>query len=122
MVIAAFLMSEFLQVPYAKVALAALIPALLFYVALFIQVDLEAARRGIQRLEPSRIPRVAAVMKAGWYFPIPFVVLVYTLFGLNYEPETAGLAATVTSLVLAMLFPFRGKRIGWGVLSDMSRA
>ncbi len=119
--IAAFLMAEFLQVPYAKVALAALIPALLFYVALFIQVDLEAARRGIQRLEPSRIPRVAAVMKAGWYFPIPFVVLVYTLFGLNYEPETAGLAATVTSLALAMLFPFQGKRIGWRDVYDMLR-
>jgi TRAP transporter 4TM/12TM fusion protein len=119
--IAAFLMAEFLQVPYAKVALAALIPALLFYIALFIQVDLEAARRGIQRLEASRIPRVAAVMRAGWYFPIPFVVLVYTLFGLNYEPETAGLAATVTSLALAMLFPFQGKRIGWRDLYAMLR-
>jgi TRAP transporter 4TM/12TM fusion protein len=119
--IAAFLMAEFLQVPYAKVALAALIPALLFYIALFIQVDLEAARRGIQRLEASRIPRVAAVMRAGWYFPIPFVVLVYTLFGLNYEPETAGLAATVTSLALAMLFPFRGKRLGWRDLYAMLR-
>jgi TRAP transporter 4TM/12TM fusion protein len=119
--IAAFLMAEFLQVPYATVALAALIPALLFYIALFIQVDLEAARRGIQRLEASRIPRVAAVMRAGWYFPIPFVVLVYTLFGLNYEPETAGLAATVTSLALAMLFPFQGKRLGWRDLYAMLR-
>ncbi len=119
--IAAFLMAEFLQVPYAKVAIAAVIPAVLFYVALFIQVDLEAARRGLQPLEPSRIPRASAVMKAGWYFPIPFVVLVYTLFGLNYEPETAGLAATVTSLALAMLFPFRGKRISWRDLYGMLR-
>ncbi len=119
--IAAFLMAEFLQVPYAQVALAALIPAVLFYVALFIQVDLEAARRGLQPLERSRIPRVGAVMRAGWYFPIPFVVLVYTLFWLNYEPETAGLAATVASLALAMLFPFQGKRIGWRELGQMLR-
>ena len=42
--IAAFIMAEFLQVPYAEVALAATIPAILFYIALFIQVDLEAAR------------------------------------------------------------------------------
>jgi TRAP transporter 4TM/12TM fusion protein len=120
--IAAFFMAEFLQVPYAQVALAAVIPAVLFYVALFIQVDLEAARRGIRPLEPSQIPRVGAVMRAGWYFPIPFVVLVYTLFWLNYEPETAGLAATVASLVLAMLFPFQGKRIGWRDLYEMLRA
>ncbi len=119
--IAAFLMAEFLQVPYAKVALAAVIPALLFYIALFIQVDLEAARRGIQRLPEERIPKVSAVMKAGWYFPIPFVVLVYTLFGLNYEPETAGLAATAASLVLAVAFPFQGKRLGWRDLYDMLR-
>jgi len=119
--IAAFLMAEFLQVPYAKVALAALIPALLFYIALFIQVDLEAARRNIQRLEAHRIPRVAAVMKSGWYFPIPFVVLVYALFWLNYEAETAGLVATGASLVLAVAFPFEGKRLGWRDLYDMLR-
>ena len=120
--IAAFLMAEFLQVPYAQVALAALIPAVLFYVALFIQVDLEAARRGLRPLEPSRIPRVGAVMRAGWYFPIPFVVLVYTLFWLNYEPETAGLAATVAALALAVVFPFQGRRIGVRDLYEMLRS
>ncbi|MDH4188807.1 MAG: TRAP transporter fused permease subunit, partial [Betaproteobacteria bacterium] len=119
--IAAFLMAEFLQVSYASVALAALIPALLFYVALFIQVDLEAARRGIQRLEESRIPRVATVMRAGWYFPIPFGVLVYALFWMNYEPETAGLLATAVSLALAMMFPFQGKRISVRDVYDMLR-
>jgi TRAP transporter 4TM/12TM fusion protein len=120
--IAAFLMAEFLQVPYAQVALAALIPAVLFYIALFIQVDLEAARRDIRPLDPAQIPRPGAVLRAGWYFPIPFVVLVYTLFWLNYEPETAGLAATVASLALAMVFPFQGKRIGWRDLWEMLRA
>ena len=120
--IAAFLMAEFLQVPYAQVALAAVIPAVLFYIALFIQVDLEAARRGLKPLEPSQIPRVGAVMRAGWHFPIPFAVLVYTLFWLNYEPETAGLAATVAALALALVFPFQGKRIGWRDLYEMLRS
>jgi TRAP transporter 4TM/12TM fusion protein len=119
--VAAFLMAEFLQVPYAQVALAALIPAVLFYVALFIQVDLEAARRGLRPLDPAQIPRVGAVLRAGWYFPIPFAVLVYALFWLNYEPETAGLAATAASLVLATVFPFQGRRIGWRELYGMLR-
>jgi TRAP-type uncharacterized transport system fused permease subunit len=60
-------------------------------------------------------------VRAGWYFPVPFVVLVYTLFWMNYEPETAGLAATVASLALAMAFPFQGKRIGWRDLYAMLR-
>jgi len=110
--IAAFLMAEFLEVPYAQVALAALIPAVLFYVALFIQVDLEAARQDIRPIDTDQIPRIATVLRNGWHFPIPFVVLVYALFWLNYEAETAGLIATVVTLALAIAFPFQGKRIG----------
>jgi TRAP transporter 4TM/12TM fusion protein len=110
--IAAFLMAEFLEVPYAKVALAALIPALLFYIALFIQVDLEAARNDLRAVDTEQMPRLGTVLKTGWQFPIPFAVLVYALFWLNYEAETAGLIATVVTLALAVLFPFQGKRVG----------
>ena len=67
--IAAFVMAEFLRVPYSEVALAATIPAILFYVALFIQVDLEAARTHILPLEPSQIPKISTVLRQGWYFP-----------------------------------------------------
>jgi TRAP transporter 4TM/12TM fusion protein len=119
--IAAFLMAEFLEVPYATVALAALIPAVLFYIALFIQVDLEAARHDIRPIDTERIPRLAQVLKNGWHFPIPFAVLVYALFWLNYEAATAGLVATVAALALALLFPFQGKRIGLRDLYVMLR-
>ncbi|HUG79708.1 MAG TPA: TRAP transporter fused permease subunit, partial [Burkholderiales bacterium] len=54
---AAFLMAEFLQIPYSEVVLAALVPALLYYTALFIQADLEAARVGITRVPEADIPR-----------------------------------------------------------------
>jgi len=57
--IAAFIMAEFLQVPFYEVALAAVIPALLFYVALFIQVDLEAAKSKILPM-PRRKSRASA--------------------------------------------------------------
>src|SRR4030095_5395186 len=78
--IAAFVMAEFLRVPYAEVALAAVIPAILFYAALFIQVDLEAARSRIRPMEPEQIPNLKTVLKNGWHFPIPFVVLISALF------------------------------------------
>ena len=119
--VAAFIMAEFLQVPYWEVALAALIPAVLYYAALFIQVDLEAARSDIKPLAPEEIPKLSQVLKDGWYFVIPFAVLIYTLFGLNYEPENAGLAATATALLLGVIIPFRGKRIGWRDFYEMLR-
>jgi len=110
--IAAFIMAEFLQVPFYEVALAAVIPALLFYVALFIQVDLEAARSNILPMPKEEIPKLGRVLKDGWYFLLPLAALVYALFGLNYEPEMAGLVATAIVLVIGALFPFEGKRIG----------
>src|SRR6266853_4803067 len=119
--IAAFIMAEFLQVPFYEVALAAVIPALLFYVALFIQVDLEAARSKILPMPKEEIPRLAQVLKEGWYFLLPLVALVYALFWLNYEPEMAGLVATAIVLALGLLFPFRGRRIGIRDLHVMLR-
>jgi len=119
--IAAFIMAEFLQVPFYEVALAAAIPALLFYVALFIQVDLEAARSNILPMPPEEIPRLGQVLREGWYFLLPLAGLVYVLFGLNYEPEMAGLVATAIVLAIGVLFPFQGKRIGVRDLYAMLR-
>jgi TRAP transporter 4TM/12TM fusion protein len=119
--VAAFVMAEFLEVPYAEVALAAAIPAILFYIALFIQVDLEAARTNMRPLEDSEIPKLWPILKSGWHFPIPFVVLIYYLFWGGEEADGAGLIATASALVLAFVFPFQGKRIGLRDLYEMAR-
>jgi TRAP transporter 4TM/12TM fusion protein len=109
--IAAFLMAEFLQVPYTEVALAALLPAILFYLSLFVQADLEAAREGLHGVDDSLIPKASAVLKAGWHFPIPFVVLIGALFWLNYEPESAALLASAAVIAASVIFGFDGKRL-----------
>jgi TRAP transporter 4TM/12TM fusion protein len=119
--ITAFVMAEFLQVPYADVALAATIPAILYYIALFIQVDLEAARTNIRPMDPDQIPRLVTVLKQGWYFPIPFAVLVYMLFWGGEEADGAGLITVAVSLVLAILVPFQGKRVGLREIYEMLR-
>jgi TRAP transporter 4TM/12TM fusion protein len=119
--IAAFVMAEFLQVPYADVALAAAIPAILFYIALFIQVDLEAARSKILPMDPAQIPRARDVLRKGWHFPIPFAVLIYALFWGGEEADTAGLITAAVALALAFVFPFQGKRIGLKDLYEMLR-
>ena len=77
---AAFLMAEFLQIPYRDVALAAALPALLYYYALFIQVDLLAARAGFTSIENPDIPPLSQVLKRGWHFILPFAMLIYGLF------------------------------------------
>ncbi len=108
---AAFLMAEVLQVPYAEVMIAAIIPAFLDYLALFFQVDVEAAKRGIAGEPRERLPRLAAVLKSGWYFPIPFIVLVYALVQLNWQAEYCALLATAVLIALSLAFGYRGSRI-----------
>jgi len=61
------------------------------------------------------------VLREGWYFVLPLVALVYALFGLNYEPEMAGLIATGVVLVLGVAIPYQGKRVGLRDLWVMMR-
>jgi TRAP-type uncharacterized transport system fused permease subunit len=61
------------------------------------------------------------MMKAGWRFLIPFVVLIASALQLNYEAETAGLAAVVVALALGVAVPYQGKRIGLRDLFEMLR-
>ena len=114
---AAFLMAEILEIPYASVILAALLPSLLYYLALFIQVDLEAAKAKIAGVEAPQ--QVFAVLRRGGYFVLPFVVLIYSLFWLNLEPEKAALYACATLIVVGMVFSYKGKRLK---LSDIPGA
>jgi len=107
---AAFLMAEVLQVPYASVCIAAAIPAILYYLALFCQVDLEAAKRSIHGEPPENLPRTAAVLRDGWYFPIPFAVLIYALLVWGMRAEYCALLATAVLIFCALAFGFRGHR------------
>ncbi len=109
---AAFLMAEVLQVPYAAVLVAATIPAVLYYLALFFQVDLEAAKRGIVGEPAAQLPRAAAVLRWGWYFPLPFGVLLSGLLWWNMRAEYAALLATGVLLACVLAFGFRGRRFG----------
>jgi len=106
---AAFLMAEFLQIPYSKVALAALVPSILYYGALFIAADLEAAKAGIKRVPKEVIPPIKSVL-GGLHFLICFVVLLFALFHYNLQPETAVLLSCITILVFSSIFGYKGKR------------
>jgi TRAP transporter 4TM/12TM fusion protein len=113
---AAFIMAEFLQVPYGTVCVAAAIPAFLYYSCLFFHVDLEAAKHkiGAARLDALKI---RDVLKSGWHFLVPLAFLVIALIYpeiLRLTPEKAAVAATAILITLAMIFGYRGKRLGIG--------
>ena len=108
---AAFLMAEFLQAPYQDIVLAAILPALLFYVALFVHTDLEAARTGVKALEPEQIPPARKVLAGGWFLIVPFAVLIVVLFSLNQPAETAALAACASLAAIALFVGYGARRL-----------
>jgi len=101
--VAAFVVAELLAVPYSQVAIAAAVPAILYYMVLFMQVDLEAAKFNIKGVS---VPvRLSDVCKRLWIIALPLAVLVYALFILNYEAGLSG----VLSVAVLYLFGFVSK-------------
>jgi TRAP transporter 4TM/12TM fusion protein len=100
---AAFLIAEFLNISYGQVALAAAIPAGLYYLALFTQVDLEAAKHGLVGLPGEQIPKFQTTMRRGWVFVIPLSLLIYTLMIANWEAGKAGMLAVIATFVVGAL-------------------
>jgi TRAP transporter 4TM/12TM fusion protein len=114
----AFIMADFLQIPYKEVAIAAAVPAILYYLAIFIQADLEAAKRNIRPIDPAEIPRVRDVMKHGWPFLLPFIVLVYSIFWRADEPEVSAIWASIATLFVGVVFGYKGQRVKARALWD----
>ena len=113
---AAFVMAEFLQISYQEVVLAALIPAVLYYVALFIQADLYAAREGIARVGEDSIPPRWPVFRAGWPYVVPFAVVILCLFHFNLRPETSALWASGSLIPVGLFIGYRRERMSWWVI------
>jgi TRAP transporter 4TM/12TM fusion protein len=109
---AAFLMAEFIEVPYAEVAIAATIPAVLYYLGLYAQVDLIAGKGRFERL-PDAIPRLAEVMREGWHFLIPFGVLLFTMFFWEKSPEVSAISSSLAMFVVGMARGYKGHRLSF---------
>ena len=101
--VAAFLIAEFLRIPYSKVALAAVIPALLYYIAVYVQVDLDAAKFGITGLAPEKRPPLGLTLWRSWPFFIPMALLVYFLFIVMDDPAKAGMETSLLTIVVNLI-------------------
>lgn len=111
----AFVMSQFLNVSYAEVALAATIPAALYYLALFMQVDAYAARNGLKGLPRAELPSVWTTIKEGWYYVFVIALLIVMLLHFKRESH-APFFATALLLVMNQLFSKEKRWTGRTVL------
>jgi TRAP transporter 4TM/12TM fusion protein len=97
---AAFIMAEMLGVNYLSVLGAAIVPALLYYVAVFSSVHLEAVRLNLAEASGNDIPDMKTTLKEGAHFFIPLVTLVVVLFS-GYTPFRAAFIAILTLIVVS---------------------
>ena len=103
-------MAEFLEIEYQKVVIAALIPALLYYFAVFVQVDLIAAKENIS-VADSDMPEVRKVLREGWHLLIPFAVLLIALFQFWVEAQEAAIYACIAIVALGVFRSYAGQKI-----------
>lgn len=99
---AAFLMAEYTGIEYRDIAIAALLPALLYYTCVYAQVHFRAIRLGIGGLPRDSLPKVLPTLKSGGMFIVPLVVLTWALLA-GYTPTMVAVYGCLSVLAVAML-------------------
>ena len=113
----AFIMAEFLNVSYATVMIAAIVPALLYYGALLLQADHYAARHGLRGQPAAEIPKLLPVIKQGWHFLFSLGLLTYLLLVMKREALAPYIA---TAVLIGTTIVFGSKRFGLTSLRDLA--
>lgn len=101
---AAFIMADILGIPYIDVCIAAAIPAILYYLSIFILVDLEARKRGVFGLPKEMVPKFTTVIKKWWPVLLPLVLLLGLLMA-EMTPSRAAFFSLIALLVMSCLRP-----------------
>ena len=114
---AAFVMAEFLAVPYAQVALWALVPAVLYYISVFFAVHFEAKRHGLAGVPRSELPRLAVVMLVRGHLFIPILVVLGGLM-LGYSAPLSALVGALACIPIALLRATTREGIQWRSVLD----
>lgn len=99
---AAFIMAEYTGIPYSEIAIAALIPALLYYVPIYVQVHLRAKRLGLRGLSAEDVPKIVPVLKQGFLFIIPLVAISWSLIN-GYTPTYSAVYGLLAVIIVASL-------------------
>ncbi|MDO3722999.1 TRAP transporter permease [Marinobacter sp. chi1] len=104
----AFIMAEITGIPYTEIAIAAIIPAILYFASVFFMVDFEAKKLGMRGMREDELPNLKRLLKQVYLF-IPILILIVALFQ-GYSVIRAGTLATVSAAVVSWLSP---NKMGW---------
>ena len=111
---AAFVMAEMIEVQYWKICIAALLPAVLYYVSAAAQVHLRSDRLGLKGVPKEQLPKVGPTLRQGWYLLVPLVTLVVMLVALQWSPMKAGIwTVAITVAVSCLNYYLRERRFPW---------
>lgn len=99
----AFIMAEITGIPYTEIAIAAVIPAILYFASVYFMVDFEAAKTGMRGMREDELPKLRRLIKQIYLF-IPIIILIVALFQ-GYSVIRAGTLATVSAAVVSWLSP-----------------
>ena len=102
MAAAAFIMADFVGVPFRQVALAAVIPALLYFFCVYVTVHFEARRLGLRQIPREEMPSLPGTLRKDGYLLLPIVALIWYLYQ-GFTEETAGLMAIATTFVVSFV-------------------
>ncbi len=100
--ISAFIMASFLNVPYSVVAIAACVPAFLYYFGLYLQIDGYAVKHGLEGMKKEDLPSFWETLKTGWFYIPGSLVLIYYLFWVRMVGVSA-FAGSACILILAQI-------------------
>jgi TRAP transporter 4TM/12TM fusion protein len=107
----AFIMAEWLGIPYVQIAIAAFIPALLYFFVLFVSIHFEAVKIGLKPIPRKEIPSILTSFKQGWFYLLPLALLIYLLIGRSLPPEMAGLYSILILIGVSFFSSDKQKRL-----------
>ncbi|MEO9749731.1 MULTISPECIES: TRAP transporter permease [Marinobacter] len=99
----AFIMAEITGIPYTEIAIAAIIPAILYFASVYFMVDFEAAKTGMRGMREDELPKLKTMVKQCYLF-VPIIILIVALF-MGYSVIRAGTLATVSAAVVSWFSP-----------------
>ena len=108
----AFIMAEYTGISYGDIAIAATVPALLYYLGIYAQVHFYAEKHNLRGLDPATLPRLSDTLMQGWPFIIPLAALIAFII-IGYSANLTAMGATVAVFVVALF----SKRTRIGVVA-----
>ncbi|MCC8025083.1 MAG: TRAP transporter permease [Clostridium sp.] len=111
---AAFIMADYIG-SYQQVLVAAIIPAILFYIALFMMIDLEALKNNLRGQSGEDLPNFREELKNGWFLLLPLALLVFLLVGVRYSAQKSAFFSIIFLVLIMLLYPGKRRKF-WDVV------